>query len=247
MKKILLILISLNLVNFTFGQSKVDLNVSLSNQGQIDKVLEDFYFPAHPTASQDDAHIGKDFRLKYNATLSYVHKDSFDIRLSIGYGQRINHYEQDQINTKWIYDDKQNIIELAPSFGFSKQFGRFRIGTGIQIPIYIIGNFIETGVYTEHSDSVNLSYSVSSKIKMDGGIIFGINNYVNLKVNLFKKLYLFTELNYGLLFANLGKKYAAENTTTFPYNDTYSSSFDKTYKKTYFSPISIQFGLGFRL
>lgn len=59
-----------------FAQNKIELSAGVSNQGQFDKLLEDFYSPAHPTAFQDDARKGKDLRIKYNFTGSCLIRDS---------------------------------------------------------------------------------------------------------------------------------------------------------------------------
>lgn len=244
MKKIFL-LVTFIQINLIFSQSNFTANISISGQEQTDKIMEDFYWPAHPTTNLDDEHKGKDFRLKYNTTLSYILKDSFNIRMRVAFAQRNNHYEQILPLNQWIVDDKQNFVELCPSFGFCKKFGRFKFETGMEIPFFIIGKLSSKMLYTETSDSVNISKSIIGTEQIDGGLIFGINHYINIKTYLSKKMYFFSELNYGLLFARLGDKYEQFEEQTIPDYQTSYYSIEKSYSKTYFSPVSFQFGLGF--
>ena len=232
--------------NLLIAQNNIELSFGVSNQGQIDKLLEDFYFPAHPTAFQDDAHKGKDLRIKYNFSGSYVFGDSMEVRLRIGYATRTNHYEQRFPTNGWIIDDEQNVFEISPSFGFRENLGRFSFAIGLEIPIYFVGDLTEHIDYRQYADSVKMSYAAKSDIKMDGGIIVGLNSYLNIKTFFTEGIYLFSELNYGILYSKLGRKYENVSGETFPTPATNYAEFDKNYEKVYVSPIQVQLGFGYR-
>lgn len=232
--------------NILIAQNKFQLGLGISNQGQFDNLLEDFYFPAHPTAMQDDAHLGKDLRIKYNFSGSYSFHDSLEFRIRVGYAIRKNHYEQKFPTTALIVNDKQNILEFNPSFGFRKNWGRFSFSTGLEIPIYVVGDLEETIDFKEFSDSINLSYSANSTYRMDGGLILGLNHYLNVRTFFSKQIFMFSEINYGILYSKLGGKFKDVGESTFPtvINSTYE--YDKTYSKIYFSQIQVHFGIGYK-
>lgn len=232
--------------NLLMAQNKIELSFGVSNQGQFDKLLEDFYFPAHPTAFQDDAHEGKDLRIKYNFSGSYVFGDSTEVRLRIGYANRVNHYEQRFPTTGWIIDDEQHVVEISPSFGFRENLGRFSFSIGLEIPIYLIGDLTEHIDYSQYADSINMSYAAKSDVKIDGGIVVGLNSYLNIKTFFTKGFYLFSELNYGILYSKLGGKYENASGETFPNSVFNYAEQDKSYSKVYVSPIQVQLGLGYK-
>lgn len=243
--KNLITFIFLIIGNISIAQNTFQLGFGISNQGQFDKLLEDFYYPAHPTAYQDDAHLGKDLRIKYNFFGSYLFHDSLEMRLRVGYAIRKNHYEQIFPTTAWIVNDKQNVLELSPSFGFRKNWGRFTFSTGLEVPIYLVSDLKKTIDYKEFSDSINLSFSANSNLSMDGGLIFGLNHYLNLRTFFSKQIFMFSEINYGMLYSKLGGKYEDVGGATFPTVINNSYEYDKSYSKFYFSSIQVQFGIGF--
>ena len=158
MKKIILICIILK-TQLAFGQNKTEISFGISNPGQVEKTLEDFYFIAHPTAFQDDAHYGNEKRVKFNLGFSFHLRDSLELRLRVGYSKRVNHYSQAFSNTHWSVNDFQSVFEISPSFGFSKRLGRFRFSTGIEIPVYIIGKLKEDLWYQRSSFSFPIIYT----------------------------------------------------------------------------------------
>lgn len=245
MKKIILICIILK-TQLTFGQNKTEISFGISNPGQVEKTLEDFYFIAHPTAFQDDAHYGNEKRVKFNLGFSFHLRDSLELRFRVGYSKRVNHYSQAFSNTHWSVNDFQSVFEISPSFGFSKRLGRFRFSTGIEIPVYIIGKLKEDLWYQTYASSGTIDLASTSEISMPGGTIIGLNNYVRVSTFLSKQLFLYSEINYGLLFASLGGNFRNVTTSTFPIEETLINEFEKTYTKWYFSPAQIQFGIGLK-
>lgn len=244
--KILIGIICFFLGNYSIAQNNFQLGFGLSNQGQFDKLLEDFYYPAHPTAMQDDAHKGKDLRIKYNFFGSYLFHDSLELRLRVAYAIRKNHYEQTFPTSAWIINDKQNVIEFSPSFGFRKNWGRFSFSTGLEIPIYLVGDLEEKINYQEFSDTINLSLESNSNLRMDGGLILGLNHYLNVRTFFSNQIFMFSEINYGILYSKLGGNYEDVGGSTYPTVVISAYEYDKSYSKTYFSSIQVHFGIGYK-
>lgn len=227
------------------AQSGFDLGFSISNQGQVDKELDEFYFPADAGAFKDDLRLAKEFHLKYNGNLAYRTKSNNEIRVRFGYGVRNQEYERSTVSVFQSIEDEQQFFEVAPSFGVNKELGRFVISTGIEIPVYVIGEFTERNIYTQFSESGATISEQEQIIKMDGGIIYGLNHYVNIKTNIFSKFYFFTEFNYGLMFSDIGEEYYSLMTQISPTTSENEFNFEKSIKNTFFSPMQLQFGLGF--
>lgn len=224
------------------AQNHMDFQFSVSNQGQTDKVMNDFYYLGHETAYQDDATNGRDIFLKYNLTFTYSLWDSLDCRIRLGYGHRKGFYRKDIVPFSTTVQDEQHLFEITPSFGYNKKWKIVRLGTGFELPFYIAGKFSQV----IEAEDTQMNYHQRQFIRLNGGIIVGLNHYVNLKLFFLKKVYAFSEVNYGLMYGSLGRKYSSDlqNIDGTP---LYSEEFDKTYKKIFFSGIHVQMGIGIRL
>jgi hypothetical protein len=233
---------------FTFttsAQKKWGVSLAVSNQGQVDQVLHGFYFPAHETAQQDDATEGKMLNLKYNLTTTYALKPNLNCRIRIGFGQRNNESVQDYETTYWEFNDEQQFFEFAPSIGLTEQLGRFTFTGGVELPFYLIREFKQTMYYAEFSDGVMTQYSLYD-LSMDGGLIYGVNGFTNIRCQLNKHFSFFTELNAGILRSQLGDKRKGFG-TVYPVGGTpivgEPIEVDKVQSKVYFSAIQAQLGI----
>ncbi|ASS49462.1 MAG: hypothetical protein A3D31_02910 [Candidatus Fluviicola riflensis] len=229
----------------TSAQEKWGISLSLSNQGQVDQVLNGFYYPAHETAYQDDATEGKLLNLKYNLTTSYALKPNLQCRLRIGFGQRNNESVQDYKPSYWEFNDEQRLLEIAPSIALTEQLGKLTLTGGVELPFYIISEFKQTLYYAEFSDDVMTQYSLY-RLSMDGGLIYGVNGFANIRYQLNKRFSFFTELNTGIMRSQLGDKFRSYG-TVYPTGGTPTDAtpveFDKVQSKIYFSAIQAQLGL----
>ncbi len=195
MKYTVVVVVFLFLGNPYFAQRKFELGFGLSNQGQFDKLVENFYFPAGPKVWLDDSNKGKDLRLKANLYLSYLFNYDFEFRLRTSKAIRKNEYERISLTSSLKTNNLQNIFEFSPSFGVRKSWGRFSFSTGVELPVYLVGDLNEQIIYEEFSDSVNLSAASKSDIRMDGGFIIGLNQYISVRTVLKNQLFVFSELN----------------------------------------------------
>ncbi|MES2555646.1 MAG: hypothetical protein V4604_05815 [Bacteroidota bacterium] len=229
----------------TSAQEKWGVSLSLSNQGQVDQVLNGFYYPAHETAYQDDATEGKLLNLKYNLTTSYALKSNLQCRLRIGFGQRNNESVQDYKPSYWEFNDEQQLLEIAPSIALTEQLGKLTLTGGAELPFYIISDFKQTLYYAEFSDETMTQYSLY-RLSMDGGLIYGVNGFANIRYQLNKRFSFFTEFNAGILRSQLGDKLRSYG-TVYPTGGTPTEAtpieMDKVQSKIYFSQIQAQLGL----
>ena len=229
----------------TSAQERWGISLGLSNQGQVDQVLNGFYYPAHETGYQDDATEGKLLNLKYNLTTSYALKPNLQCRLRVGFGQRNNESVQDYDLTYWEVNDEQQLLEIAPSIGLSEQLGKLTLTGGVELPFYFISDLKQTLYYAEFSDNVMTQYSLY-ELTMDGGLIYGVNGYANIRFQLNKYFSFFTEFNAGAMRSQLGDKYRSHG-TVYPTGGTPTDSgqieTDKIQSTIYFSPIQAQLGL----
>lgn len=239
---------SIVLLFFTFttsAQEKWGVSLSVSNQGQVDQVLNGFYYPAHETAYQDDATEGKLLNLKYNLTTSYALKPNLQCRLRMGFGQRNNESVQDYEQGYWEFNDEQQLLEIAPSIALTEQMGKLTLTGGVELPFYIISDFKQTLYYAEFSDAVMTQYSLY-RLSMDGGLIYGVNGFANIRFQLNKRFSFFTEFNTGIMRSELGDKMRSYG-TVYPTGGTPAEvspvEFDKVQSKTYFSSIQAQLGI----
>ena len=244
MKKLFFIAL-LSFPLFIYSQNKFGISVSVSNQGQIDKVVEDFYslnFP-YGFAIQEYTNKVKGYNLKYNLGMSYVIRDSFNIRLRMGFASRISSYEQNYPAMLWLNSDNQKSFELSPSFGIIRHKGKFSFNTGIEIPVFYIDDYTQYSNNKSYDTSLQLTGEYEVTTKIDGGLIFGINSYLNLKFILTKKISLFSEINFGLMFAKLGGMYERTNRQILPNSEKFYQSFEKKYTKFFVSPPQLQLGV----
>lgn len=248
MKKLLfIVLLSLPLI--TFSQKKFDVSVSVSNQGQVDKTLEDFYSLNFPYGYAVQEYTNKivGSNLKYNLGLSYVIRDSINFRLRMGFASENSSYEQSYPADYWLKSDKHKNIEICPSFGFIRNKGRFSFNTGIELPFYYILDYTQYMDSKSYDSSLQLTGDDEINTKIDGGFFIGINNYMNVKVKLSENISLFSEVNFGLMYTHLGGNYERTNRQIFPNPEEFYQSFEKKYTKFFFSPPQLQFGVNYQL
>jgi hypothetical protein len=227
------------------AQEKWGVSLSVSNQGQVDQVLNGFYYQAHETAYQDDATEGKLLNLKYNLTTSYALKPGLQCRLRIGFGQRNNESVKDSKQSYWEVNDEQQLLEIAPSIALTERLGKLTLTGGVELPFYIINDFKQTLYYAEFTDAVLTQYSLY-RLSVDGGLIYGVNGFANIRFQLNERFSFFTEFNTGLMRSQLGDKIRSYG-TLYPTGGTAVEAtpmeMDKVQSKTYFSSIQAQLGI----
>ena len=237
-KTIIALMIMLpSLVN---GQDKkFELGFSVGNNGMF-KEIQDFYYDYNYQIFFFEPVESKAFDLKYTLSARYFISENVSARLKFGYSSHKVEYEQgNRFYYGEEYEINQKVFNVNPSVSFSKNLDKIEIMTGIEIPFILIGDYsIKT---QSEPDSLIYIYGPlnSYESTISGGFIFGISSFIGLKYNFNNWIALGSEMNFGLMFANVGDEVSVE------YNDGYDNfteSYEAGLKQTYFS--SPEFSLG---
>jgi hypothetical protein len=227
-------------------QKKFEFGVSIGNNGQLDRLLDDFYFLV-AEASNNNAEVVRHTNIKYNVTARYFFSENISVRLRIGEAKRKMYYLRVDPIDNWSTNYKQNIINFNPSICFSKMINALEISTGFEIPIIFVGEFNFNEHYKNSPDSINVTYESSVNDRIDGGFIWGLNNFLSIKYFLGKNFSISSEINYGLLSATLGNKRNLTEEYIIPAQQTVHHQFNMKYKDVYFSYPEFSFGINYRL
>jgi hypothetical protein len=227
-------------------EEKLEVGFLIGNNGQLEKTIGDFYFPGSETAFLDDSYKNQTTALKYSFLISYKIANQVALRLNLGYSFRKDHYDRINDMENVTYDFKQNVYNISPSVSFSKPIEKFELSTGLEFPLFFVNDFKFNSHYINYTND-DITLDVIDYINMDGGFIWGINNFINLKYFLTKHLAFCSELKYGLLFAEIGDKYQQNSEYIVPDQAPVSSMFEKSYSKTFFSQPEISFGILMKL
>lgn len=264
--KIIPIFIFLNLLLPCFSIGQTDsiksrhfaLSVSVGNNGQIDNSIKDFYRQNseylnfifnYPTSTQNE--------IKYNLLFSYTSKKKILYGIKFGYQLISNKFNTSNYTSEINATAKQSIYNINPSIGYTFGNKKIDLVLGLQIPVFIIGEYIysdtEENYRTNSGGARELQYISETNTNINGGYITGLNSFLNVKYLFSKRFYLLSDISMGILYSSTGRTLSTETTTTyygtyFPgYGPFYTSSdSDYTLKKTYFSSPEFSLGLGFK-
>lgn len=229
-----------------FGQyKKLELGISIGNNGQLDKILNDFYFYGHETAFLDDTYQDKTTNLKYGVSARYFFTDKISARLKFEHALRRDYYTKKDLMEYSDYTIKQDVFNIHPSICFSKTVNKIEIMTGIEIPLFFVRDFHLTENHEQMPDSITITSNSKTNITQTGGFIWGINSFIGVKYYFLKWLGIGTEINYGFLFANIGDKLTQSSESTIPFSASSSWEINKRYRKKYFSSPEVSLSLFF--
>jgi hypothetical protein len=227
-------------------EKKMEVGILFGNNGQLDKTLNDFYFFGHETHYLDDSSEGIGVNLKFGATGRFFFTDNISARLRLGYAIRKGHDIADYTNTYAEYTLNQSVFNSNPAICFSKKIDKIEIATGIELPLMFVRDFTLVVEYKELPDGVTVTYNSKDKMKMTGGFVWGINNFIGVKYLITDALAIGGEIDYGILFAKLGDKIELNAESTIPVEASSSWTVDKKYKKIFFSTPEVSLGIFYR-
>ncbi len=255
--------LTLLISNISIGQTdsaksrKKSLSFSVSNNGQVDHSIHNFY-------RQDTEFLNflfntptsKHTEIKYNLSFSYVNSKKIVSGVKLGYQSIINKYSTSDYTSEIEAKGAQSIYNINPSLGYAINNKKLDFIVGLQVPLFIIGNYkytsTEENYRTNASGVRELQYISETETNIIGGYITGLNSFLNLRYS-FNRFFIFSEVSTGILYASTGASYSTETTTTysgsyFPSYPPYytSSDSDYTLKKTYFSSPEFSFGIGLK-
>jgi hypothetical protein len=230
-----------------FSQQKLEMGLGISNFGQIENPISNFYNVDYPNGFNMDTYINENHStvLKYNVNFSYYLKDSLNVRLRVGYGQNNKKRVMDYPSALSHINENQSFLELCPSIGKSRKFGLFTLNTGLEIPLYLVSTYTYSNVTDIRDSTLQVTSTNESLEEIDGGFLIGINQFIHLELRVSKNISVFSELNFGLMYAQLGGNYTEKitvgTTEPIPY------SIEKKFSKLFFTAPQIQFGITFDL
>lgn len=246
MKKIISFLILMIHLS-AFSQQKLEVGVGISNFGQIENPISNFYNVDYPNGFNMDTYINMNNStvLKYNVNFSCNLKDSLNVRLRFGFG--LNHKLRvlDYPSALTYIHEKQSFVEVCPSIGKSRKFGLFTLNAGLEIPLYFVSTYNYLNFSEIRDSTLQVTSTQESTQKIDGGFLVGLNNFIHLKMKISKTMSVFSELNFGLMYAQLGGEYNQKITSTSFEPSFYS--LEKKYTKLFFTAPQVQFGVTFDL
>lgn len=230
------------------GQSKkFEFGLLVGNNGQLDNTLDAFYINEYGFRFVPESVESDKTNYKYSASVRYFFTDHISARIKLGKTIKREFISTSGQSYFVDFDISQSIANIGPSVCFSKRFDKFEVMGGIEIPLMFVGDYIVKQDTKYRPDSVNYWNGRMDKVKTSGGFVWGFNQFIGVKYALTDWLSFGAEISNGLLLAKLGNKYTREYArnpstaliTAFEYN--------KTYKKTYFSPPEVSFGVFIQL
>jgi hypothetical protein len=230
-----------------FSQHKLEVGLGLSNMGQIENPISNFYNVDYPNGFNTDKYINENNStvIKYNLNFSYGLKDSLNLRFRLGYGQNNKIRVLDYPSALTKINEHQSFLELCPSIGKSRKFGIFTLNAGFEIPLYLVSTYQYLNVSDIRDSTLQVTKTHESLLKIDGGFLIGINNFIHLQMKVSKNISLFSEFNFGLMYAQLGGIF--DEKITLSGSDPILNSLEKKYSKLFVSAPQFQFGVTYDL
>lgn len=218
------------------------LTFTCSNNGQINNIIDDFYFSEYHGQSirQISNYTQSDF--KYNLHYEYVNVNNFVFYCMVGYSEKKESFTISNIPpVNESGNKKQNYFNVAVGAKYIYSVGKFQLSSGIEIPYYKISRYEEKYFFdspTQTTYTTNL---------IDGGNAYGLNNISSIKIFFFKRFFFSTDLTFGLLALKLG----GQNYSIIDYDNpaisTTNPPYEQLYKKTAITNPELYFGVGIKI
>lgn len=226
-----------------YAQRPHNLSISLNNNGQLNDVLDEFYFnPSSGYGPNDDVFTYKKSEFKLGLDYDYVFNSNLILGLTLHYGKRLDQFEVgNQAPTYYPVGDKfLQYFGTAGLAGYTINLEKLQLSSGLEIVYYSIGE------YTDNYFQENETSKLHQRINQSGGHTFGINSITQLKFYFGERFFLTTKLRFGLMKYDLGETYIVsiieQNPVTYP-EILYSQK--STYDKIALTEPELSFGIGF--
>ena len=228
----------------SFGQTSGHyLTISYSNNGQIYDAIDQFYFFAlSGYQPNNDVFNYEQSDLKFNFQYEYVTHKNLVLFGKVGYSDRKDSYTISSVRPAHG-NKEQNYLNISLGAKYILEGDNLQFSAGIEIPYYKISTYKEKLFLT---DPQNTFYQTQF---IDGGTVYGLNTIYSAKFFFTKTFFLSADLDFGLLFFNLG----GQSNTVIDYQNPiqYPTSpytpYDDSYKKTTVSKPEFYFGIGAKL
>jgi hypothetical protein len=244
----LLLIFSLYPFAHVYAQNrKFEAQLSIGNNGQLDNLLYEFYYPGYQTSFFHDATSSKSNYLKYNASLKYYFREKVSLCLKTGFSYRNDKFIQDEPTEYNTTESRQRIFNISPSLNFSVPLEKLELSTGIELPIFFVSPYDFKMHTIQKPDSVNITSETKATINITGGFVWGVNNYWEIKYFFAKNFFFSGGITYGVLWANLGRSATYTSEFILPNQPTNTFIVNKQWKKCFFSPPELALGIGIKI
>lgn len=236
--------------------SNVTIAITVGNNGQVSSLLSDHYTPYYNFVSNSLYFQGSKSKqnasdVKFNFYVDLTSKKFTYLRLKAGFNQRTFSLFTTDRSYSYTVETRQTVTNFNIAFGRSYLLNRFNITAGLELPLFFIGNYT-TDEKEEYFRSSMTTPDEVQKINSvtDGGLITGINSFLNCKFDIYKNFFACTELSFGLLNTYTGKTRTTKEdfTSYYPAQSNSSSTYttENDLKKIYFSPPELSLGFGYK-
>lgn len=261
MKNYLFIMLVLSGVSVNAQIRRFEFSGGIGNNGQIQKVLDDYFYISNPLYILDETQSAEATEFKYHLSGKLFINDHLALRLKYGKSKTQNSYFYDTFELEGNFSNNQTTTNWNPALCFNKNFGKLNISTGFEFAFYNIHKFEsyfqgnEVLVIQNPTDQPNyyVPRNVESEITIEGGKAIAINCFLELEYLFSKRVGLGANVSYGYLWTKFGDeiiqmeayKYPDNNLIGLPGSSYYTHS--KSYKHKAFSPPEISVFLFLRL
>jgi hypothetical protein len=230
---------------FIYCQSKSHLiNITVSNNGQIEDVLDGFYWTG-AYGPGDDTYSYKRNAFKFNLMYELLTISKYSFHGRIGFGTNKNTYNISNV-TVANGNTSQNFFNFSLGSKYNFTFDKFQISTGLEIPFYYIGKYTEKFYWDNQTESQIITYDVL----IDDGYSIGLNSITSIKFYPTKRFFIMADIVFGAMHFNLGDKYYykdnTESTIDPSITSQYSWEIERSYKTTVLTKPELHFGFGIK-
>lgn len=217
------------------------ISVSLSNNGQIQEQLSNFYLPFPKTTHHNQKFlVNHTQQQKINFSYERAITTNNYLGLMIGIG-KWNGYSAQNGGEK-VEEYQQTFSQYSLTYNYNFQLdNKFSLISGFAFTLFNINDFkAHTNPRYQFGELNYLDKVVSS-----GGKIYGTNFNTKIRYNISTAFFVTTSLSIGLLYYDLGKT-TTSTTTDFINNETVINvfTFNKILHKTTFSNPELFIGFG---
>lgn len=242
--RLILTTLSLFLLNLANGQKTDHLfYLTVSNNGQLEEVIDDFYFESDSYNPADDVLSFDQSIMKFNFHYEIKTKKNLIFSSTFGYGYRRDRYVVgNQPGIPPIGEEYQTYLSGAVGIRYAWSIEKFQVSTGLELPLYIFSDCEKT--YQQDDPNQTMHFTETTT----GGNAFGINSTTSLKWFVIPNLFISANLSFGLLKFDVGN----ETITNFEVQDPIFTNDlvwerENSYTKTTITRPEFLFGLGVRL
>jgi hypothetical protein len=217
------------------------ITLTYSNNGQIYDVIDEFYFSQGAYLPNNDVFTYKQNDLKFNFHYEYLSRSKFSFFGKMGYSNRKDTYTISNMTSANGSKD-QHYFNFSLGAKYNYQLDKFLFSTGIEIPYYKISTYTEKLFWESPSQVIHDHQAI------DGGEAYGLNSISSLKFFICDRIFLSTEISFGLLIFDLGGQinYVVDYQDPVISTSTYEPRDDSYNRKTVTKP-EFYFGIGVKL